>query len=48
MQIKALPYPFYRRLDDSTPQLQRWEKLRTSCSHKSDYSLISLSMASTR
>ena len=32
MQIKALPYPFYRRLpiDDSTPQqaIQRWEKLR--------------------
>ncbi len=32
MQIKALPYPLYRRLpvDDSTPQqaIQRWEKLR--------------------
>ena len=32
MQIKALPYQFYRRLpvDDSTPQeaIQRWEKLR--------------------
>ena len=32
MQIKALPYQFYRRLpiDDSTPKeaIQRWEKLR--------------------
>ncbi len=57
MQIKALPYQFYRRLpiDDSTPKaaIQRWEKLRLyqrlrrqGCSQKLALEAIGCSRAS--